>query len=297
MPDLPEPLPVFGDTPVQIAAWAAKATNHEVVASWRPGRSVGDGLVVRLADGGEIVFESVADACRPETLFAAFLARDGVSMPEYTKPQVRVIVGALVRMAEVSGEGDERDHWGMLGEAFLRASLTAANIRTIERAEPEEERDRLAFYREALSFAARLGDVEENPFQPVWFAKDADAMFISRGAFLAFARRREHRAAPKIVMMQMRRLGWEPVELRPYKPGDWKHAIRPHLRLWRIPNGWDGLWIHNGDLAEDPEDLEESQSRSPAQALPNARGRATRLGKRDCAGLRDRDSEDGETGR
>ncbi len=65
------------------AAWVSKATKHDVVAAVRMGRRERGPLLVRLADGDELFFETVAEACRPERFITAFMSIDGVVMPSY----------------------------------------------------------------------------------------------------------------------------------------------------------------------------------------------------------------------
>jgi hypothetical protein len=59
----------------------------------------------------------------------------------------------------------------------------------------------------------------------------------------------------------MRRVGWQDIEFNPRKPGD-PAARRPHLRVWRVPDGWDDVWA------------EEAAERGPV--VPRGPGSASR---------------------
>ena len=242
MPELPQPLPSFEATPADLAAWVSTATHHDIEATWRPGHSEHAPLLVHFANGREVFFETIADACRPERFLSAFVAIDGVPMPEYSKAHVRIIVAALVRMAAVTAELDERDFWGGVGATFLRACLTTGNQQTIA-LDPKDEPGRLALYRGAAYYAGHLGKVNEDALPWVLVAVDRETLLIPRGPFLDFANRRRRGTSPGTVNAQMQRLDWTIVDLRPRKPGEPKTYPRPHLRLWEIPNGWDGLHV------------------------------------------------------
>src|SRR5262252_276994 len=99
--DLPSGRPKPSESRKRHAAWVSQATEHDVISTWRPGRTEGSALVVRVADGRELFFETVAEASRPDRFITAFMALDGIVMPPYSGPQVRQIVGALVRMAQI----------------------------------------------------------------------------------------------------------------------------------------------------------------------------------------------------
>ena len=236
--DLPVPWPNLPGEPKKLLAWASEATKHKVVATYRPGVHEHAGLVVELDGGHELFFETVADACRPERFITAFMAIDGVPMLGYAGWQVREIVGALVRAARLGRERDERETFTDLGARYLVGCLAEGGRIVQEMAEP------LGEYRGALKLkqATRLlrGDELER-WPEVLHAPDLGAMFIVRGLFLAYSKRVVGRMNTAALNEYMRRVGWQDVELNPRKPGD-TDARRPHLRVWRIPDGWDDVW-------------------------------------------------------
>jgi hypothetical protein len=293
MPDLPEPLPSFKATPADLAVWVSKALPEGVVGSWRPGHSEHAPLVVRFANGRELFFETIAEACRPERFGAAVIAVTGRSMAAYSRPQLAILVAALVRMATLSHELDEGEFWGDTGATFLRACLAAKYRQTIA-LDPEDERGRLALYRGATKYVGHLGSLADDALPGVLVAVDRNALLIPRGSFLSFANRRRRATSPGTVNAQMQRLNWEILDLRPRKPGAPRDHPRPHARLWEIANGWDGLHveIETGRLFEiDP----ELGPVSPPGPVEHAPPRA-RPWKRDPAGTRDPALEDQETG-
>ena len=230
---LPKPWPKLLPDPVALLEWASKATKHEITYTWRPGRTESSALVVRLADGLELFFETVAEACRPDRFITAFMA-DGVVMPTYSAGQVKEIVGALIRAAKLERDRDERDRFAEFAGRFLRGCLTQTDVMPVAL----EDSERL--YRTAVAYInaiARLRGESGEPFPPVLHAVDGQVMFIPRGLLLAHA---GLRMAPATFNAQIRRIGWEDVNLRPRRPGN-PNAPRPHLRLWRIPDGWDGI--------------------------------------------------------
>jgi hypothetical protein len=275
MPELPEPLPPFKAAPAQIAEWASKATRHDIAATWRPGHSENAALLVRLANGQEILFETIGDACRPDRFISAFLAVDGVSMPEYSKPQMRIIVGALIRMAAISEELDERDFWADTGSTFLRACLTRGNIETIT-LEEDSDAARRARYSAAIKYAKHLGELYEDQLPRVLVAVDSEMMLIPRSHYLLFVGRRRRGIAWSTVNTHMRRLGWDRYELQPRKPKAAPGYPRPHVRMWKVPNGWDGVHVEikNGEVvAVDFGALEphgSSEARAGARTPPEA---------------------------
>jgi hypothetical protein len=271
MADLPQPLPTFEAAPADLAAWASKALPEPVTATWRPGHSEHAPLLVRFQSGRELFFETVAEACRPERFGAAVIAVTGKPMTAYSKPQLQVLVAALVRMASLTSELDERDFWGDTGATFLRACLTASNIRTIA-LDPDQEAGRLARYRAAARYDAELGRQSDELVPHVLVAVDREALLIPRGPFLAFANRRRRATSPGTVNAQMQRLGWESLDLRPRKPGEPKSYPRPHLRLWQIANGWDGLHV----VIEDGKVVDIDADRGPGSpGGPAEHARAT----------------------
>jgi hypothetical protein len=272
MPDLPQPLPSFEATPEDIAAWASKALPEAVVATWRPGHSEHAPLLVRFANGRELFFETIAEACRPERFGSAVIAVTGKSMAAYSKPQLQVLVAAMVRMASVTAELDDRDFWGGIGATFLRACLTQGNQQTIA-LDPTDETGRLALYRGAAYYAAHLGKVSEDALPWVFVAVDRETLLVPRGPFLDFANRRRRATSPGTVNAQMQRLDWTVLDLRPRKPGAPKTYPRPHLRLWEIANGWDGLHVEikSGKLIGINTERGPGSPRGPAE---HARDRA-----------------------
>jgi hypothetical protein len=271
MPDLPQPLPSLEATPTDLAVWVSKALPEDVVGTWRPGHSEHAPIVVRFANGRELFFETIADACRPERFGSAVIAVSGKPMAAYSRPQLQVIVAALVRMATLTSELDERDFWGDTGATFLRACLTLGNLKTIG-LDPKDETGRLALYRGACLYSAHLGGLADDELPRVLVAIDRETLLIPRGSFLAFAGRRRRAVSPATVSAQMQRLNWEAVDLRPRKPKAPQDHPRPHLRLWQIANGWDGLnvEIEAGNVVDIDTDL-GPRSR---QGLRSTRARA-----------------------
>lgn len=248
MPELPQPLPTPEATPTELLVWAAKATQQAIVGTWRPAHSEHAPLLVRLDSGREVFFDSVGEACGAKRFFSAFIGVGGVTMPTYSEPQVRVIVSALVRAAQLSHELDDRDFWGDTGATFLRSCLTAGNLRTIVLdLRTEDEIGRLARYHAACRYSDHLGGLADEVLPKVLVAVDRESLLIPRGAFLVFANRRRRGLSPGVINAQMQRLGWEILDLCPRKPGMPMDYPRPHLRLWQIANGWDGLHVEIED--------------------------------------------------
>ena len=295
MPDLPQPLPSFSATPAELAVWASKALPEDVVATWRPGHSEHAPLVVRFANGRELFFETIADACRPERFGAAVIAVTGKPMASYSRPQLAVIVAALVRMATLSHELDERDFWSGVGATFLRACLNAGNEQTIA-LDPEDERGRLALYRGAGQYVDHLGGLADDALPKLLVAVDRETLLVPRGPFLDFANRRRRGTSPGTVNAQMQRLDWRILDLRPRKPGAPQDYPRPHARLWEVANGWDGIAIAiaAGKVVGIATDLGPVSPPGPAE---HARPRASRGWKRDLWDLGTTAEDDQETGR
>jgi hypothetical protein len=248
--ELPNGRPNFGESRERHAAWVSEATRHDVVATWRPGRTESCALVVRFADRREAFFETVGEACRPDRFIAAFMALDGVVMPPYGVPQVREIVGALVRMAQIDKEQDELDAYADVGARFLLGCLL--NAGRIEIAlDAEDYAKRLAAYRAVVRYESDLsklhGDPTERPWIEVLYATDRKLFHVPRGLFGTFAKRTIRGVTPGTFNSQMRRLGWESVDLQPRKPkppdaeATFEEVKRPKLRVWAIPDGWDGI--------------------------------------------------------
>jgi hypothetical protein len=108
----------------------------------------------------------------------------------------------------------------------------------------------------------------------VLYAVDQKAMYVVRGLFLPYTVRIVGRMNRARLNQQMRRVGWETVELHPRKPGAPK-ATRPHLRTWRIPDGFEG--IRGTDRPPPPDDGSgPGVPNGPASAHAGAsRGRAS----------------------
>lgn len=237
---LPDNPPRAGDSQEDHAAWVSRATRHEVLGTWRSGRSDRTGMLVRLGDGHELVFDTIGEAER--RLVSAFMALDGVEMPSYTAPQVRTIVAALVRMAEIDHETDEREEYADIGARFLRGCLIAGGRLQVTPDDPDD-RQRLLTYQKLLLYADGLSRLNGDPgerWPEVLHATDRQRFYLPRGLFLRFARKTLFGIGVATLNFQMRRLGWEDIQLRPRKPKD-QTAERPHLRLWQIEEGWQGI--------------------------------------------------------
>jgi hypothetical protein len=236
---LPESWPKLGDSVAVHALWVSKATCHEVVGAWRPTRGDNAPLVIRLGDGREVAFDSISEACRPERFIAAFLGIAGVVMPAYSGPQVREIVGALVRMARVDRESDELDEVRDIGARYLVACMVRSEVIEVGLDVPGGE------YRAAIRLGLATqhlsGDDPLEHLPPVVYAPDREQMFVLRGLFGKFARRALMTPMTRLAFNgQMVRVGWVPVNWRPRKPGD-RDAYRPNARVWQIPVGWEGV--------------------------------------------------------
>ena len=282
--ELPEPWPKPGDSRERHAAWVSKATLHNVVASWRAGRTQNSALVIRLGDGHEMFFETVAEACRPERFITAFLGADGIAMPNYGAVQVRELVAALVRMASMDREEDDRDEYASAGADYLRACLGDAD--TVEIALGADDDDgRLHVYRTAIRYANLIRRLRGDPHErlpALLHATDLELLHVPRGLYLSFARRRIRGVTVATFNAQMRRVGWNDVDLRPRKPLH-PDALRPNLRLWQIEDGWDG--IAAGGYA--PEDAASTGPMVPpglSGARASARDAAAEVGPGGAAG-------------
>lgn len=237
---LPDNPPGPGDSQEDHAAWVSRATRHEIVGTWRSGRSDRTGMLVRLGDGHELVFDTIGEAER--RLVSAFMALDGVEMPSYTAPQARTIIAALVRMAEIDHEADEREEYADVGARFLRGCLVAGG-RIQVTPDDLDDRRRLLTYQKLLLYADTLSRLHGDPgecWPEVLHAPERQRFYLPRGLFLRFARKTLFGVGVATLNFQMRRLGWEDIQLRPRKPRD-QTAERPHLRLWQIEEGWQGI--------------------------------------------------------
>ena len=226
--ELPENWPQPGDPPERYAAWVSKATRHQIAGTGRPGRTERSALVVRLADSHELFFETVAEACRPERFLTAFMSIDGVTMPSYSGPQVRELVGALVQMAQIDRERNEDEEYADAGSRFLRVCLTQTGTKEIT-LDDTSDQGRGLVYCTAIRYAeliSRLNGDPGEPWPPVLHATDRKLLHVPRGLFLPFARRTIRGVTVAAFNAQMRRLGWDDVTLQPRKPGKWD-APRP----------------------------------------------------------------------
>jgi hypothetical protein len=230
---LPAPYPHLPDEPAELLDWATRATRHHIVATRRAGRHEHAGLTVTLEHDAELFFETIAEANRPERFVSAFMAIDGVVMPNYTGPQVKEIVGALIRAARIGHERDERETFTDLGQHYLRGCLEEAGVIGHNMRTPAEQYGAAILLR--LETRHLRGEEHER-WPRVLHAPDLQAMFVLRGLFLAYSRRIVGRMNTAALNEHMRRVGWADVELHPRKP---RHpdAARPHLHTWRIPNG------------------------------------------------------------
>lgn len=267
--ELPENWPQLGDPPEAFAFWVSKATLHDIVGTWRPGRTERSALVVRLGDGHELLFETVAEACRPERFLSAFMSIDGIVMPSYSGPQVRQLVGALVQMAQIDRDRSEDEEYADAGARFLRACLTRAG--TIEvKLNEESEEGRALVYRTAIRYAVLLSTLHGDPGEPsppVLHATDRRLLHVPRGLFLTFARKTIRGVTVASFNAQMRRLGWNDVTLQPRKPGK-PDAPRTFLRLWEVADGWDGISASEGDGAGCVDAPGYSEARAGARGAP-----------------------------
>jgi hypothetical protein len=256
--DLPDPWPTLPSEPAKLLTWASMATKHKVVATYRPGVHEHAGLVVELEGGHELFFETVGEACRPDRFITPFMSIDGVPMRSYSGPQIREIVGALVRAARLGRERDQRETFTDLGARYLTGCLAEGGRIVQDMGDP------LGEYRGVLKLkqATRLlrGDELER-WPELLHAPDLAAMFIVRGLFLAYSKRVVGRMNTAVFNEHMRRVGWQDIEFNPRKPGD-PAARRPHLRVWRVPDGWDDVWA------------EEAAERGPV--VPRGPGSASR---------------------
>jgi hypothetical protein len=224
---------------------------------------------VRLADGGELFFETVAEACRPDRFIAAFMARDGIVMPPYTGPAVRQIVGALVRMAQIDREQSELEEYADAGSRFLLGCLLNGG-RIEVKLDAKDYDERVKAYRALIGYEIDLsnlhGDPTARPWVEVLHATDQKKFYVPRGLFGTFAKRTIRGIRSDTFNAQMRRLDWESVELQPRKPKPPEaeatfEGKRPFLRVWAIPVGWDGI---------EAEGLQDGYDRGSAEAPGSA---------------------------
>lgn len=253
---LPENWPKPGDSRERHRAWVSEATEHRIAAVWRPGRGDRAGIVVRLADGSELSFETITEASRPDRFISAFTGLDGVVMPNYGIPQVRELVGALVRMAEIDKDRDEREEFRGIGADYLRGCLSEPTMSM------RLGNDGSVYYagQRYQALVSRLRGDPGEPWAPAMYATDARALFVSRRLFAAYARRASRTSFSPTF--QMPRCGWDDVDLQPYPPETVK-GPRLKLRLWRISEGWEGVTVEcpetggdgqtNGDTSGDAE--------------------------------------------
>jgi hypothetical protein len=276
--DLPKHCPKPGGTVAEHAAWVSKATRHEIDAVWRPVRGDNAPLVIRLRDGRVIAFDSVSEACRADKFFAAFIGIDGVSMPPYSAPHVREIVAALVRMARIDRESDELDEVRDIGARYLTACLAKSSVIVAKLdAEGGEYRAAVLFEKEVRYLT---GDDPQERLPAVLHAADRERLFVSRGLFGKFAKRAlSGRVTYSAFNGKMVRAGWVLADWRPRSPGR-LDARRPHLRLWQVEVGWEGVVPPSED--ESPENTDgPAWSRSNAHARVGARASQTQAGPRD----------------
>jgi hypothetical protein len=279
---LPKPWPKLPDDPRELLAWASDATEHEVTGTYRP--SVGEhaGIVLELVGGHELFFETITEACRTERFIAAFMSIDGVVMTQWTAPEIKQIVGALVRAARLGKDRDEREVYADMGERYLTGCLSHGGRIGRRMGDP------LGLYRGtlALKLATRhLRGDEGEPWPAILHAEDLEQLYVVRGLFLSHSKRVVGRMNTAALNQQMRRVGWQTLEANPRKPGD-DRAPRPHMRLWQIPVGWEGVTPTGTEPA--PEDLGDVDGPAvPDGPGSRTRGRAGASSAIDHAGPRD----------
>jgi len=110
---------------------------------------------------------------------------------------------------------------------------------------------RAAMYRAIVRYetdlSRRHGDPTEPPWVQVLHATDSKLFYVPRGLFGTFAKRTIRGVTPGTFNAQMRRLGWVDRDLQPRKPkppdadATFEEVKRPKLRLWAIPDGWEGI--------------------------------------------------------
>lgn len=250
-PQLPEPWANPGDSRERHIEWVSDATDHRISRAWRPWRGDRGGIVVRLESGHEVSFETITEASRPDRFINAFTAIDGVVMSDYTVPQVRRLVGALIRIAAIGTERDEREEFTGIGADFLRGCLAAGDTIVMQQ---ENSASLYSAGRRFLARTSRLrGDGNES-WPPALHATDTELLFLSRRLFAAYVRRSTRGAFTP--SFQMPRCGWTERELQPYPPKTVK-GPRLKVRVWEIPEGWEGITV--AGEPETPGDGDESQ--------------------------------------
>lgn len=108
--------------PDQLAAWltVVLALGADPVASaTRYGRHDDARMVLTLDSGQRIVFDRAADAFDARVIVRRVMIATGVQVPPYSYPDAVQIAGAILRLAEIAAEDDDREEAAEWAHRFL----------------------------------------------------------------------------------------------------------------------------------------------------------------------------------
>jgi hypothetical protein len=122
---LPSPAPAAGASREELMAWATVVLglgSDPIVNVTRFGRHEDARMVLTLKSGQRIVFERQADVFDPPTLRRRIIIATSATIPHYGGADVQTIATALLRLAELASEDDDRGEALEWADAFLAAS-------------------------------------------------------------------------------------------------------------------------------------------------------------------------------
>lgn len=124
---LPSPPPPAGAGPDTLAKWLTTAlglAGDPIRSATRYGRDDDSRLVVNLLSGERIVFDRQADAFSADVLARRVIVRTAAVVPPYQRADAHHLASALVRLADVAAETDDRDEARDWGSTFLHDAQT-----------------------------------------------------------------------------------------------------------------------------------------------------------------------------
>ena len=132
---LPSPPPAPGAPAGELAAWLTAALGlgaDPVVGVTRFGRDAEARLVVNLRSGERVTFERSADVFHADMLARGVILRTSAVVPPYQRGDVHHLASAIVRLADVAADTDDRDEARDWGSTFLDDAqpLTGHNMST-----------------------------------------------------------------------------------------------------------------------------------------------------------------------
>ncbi|MFN8131164.1 MAG: hypothetical protein U0R70_06405 [Solirubrobacteraceae bacterium] len=237
---LPSTPPPPGTPREEVAAWLSAALglgSDPVQSAARYGRHDDARLVVVLRSGQRVTFEAQRDAFEGRTLVRRFVLATGATIPTYGPADAQQVATALVRLADLIDDGDDR------AEAleWARSFLAGAQRNTIEVADAGTPPGRYEAISALIAWKAP-GDVP--PYAP---PADRSALILDTATGDRWARASD--VAAHVRYLAGRPISWPALHGRMVEIG-WQHRgqveqrqpgghARAKVHIYAAPGGWD----------------------------------------------------------